>query len=474
MFTTFSGLIVSRSCTLTLVVVACLFTVYDLVSQRVNSPSIRRNGDEAHSTGLSTPATLRRPLNRPESVAQLEGNTDLRPLHEQLVAGPTRPTGSSSALSSAKRGGVSEDTTSVANQGQQNLADVDHGPKWTHVHLCAIGDSLTEGITRVFSNPRKLKYRPYAPLVAELLRGHRGTLSNSRVASVSHQTFAFKGRTAGGIVYDTSRKMFGTSVEIDNNFTSLLRPGGDEMKRTPRVKVVPPSLVKALRSGHATIDVAGPNGAQQQVVAIEQILVVCAVMAGTNDVLRARGSAVSSPPLPPIPIDHTINHVVDLFGLCIRYHTQLRREQGEQAAVANIHFLLVPMGLPPAMFDPQSEILREGLIPFLVGKSGGKRSLFGYCLTPQASWKAMLQWRSEIHDMLVSPGRFHEELERFASAVGSSDHFLRAGVGVSKEVVVFDDILTNNISLWSDCLHLTEVGYDLMAARIARVVKQQT
>ncbi len=451
---------VSRHCTGVLLTVAVVFTLYDLLGQRptASSSSLPRS-DHHHAA---------------------EGDTSFRPLHESIRDSSKTAPASWTRISSsqAKSSGVGEDSGTKA--------------KWTHVHLCAIGDSMTEGIARVFSNPRRLKYFPYAPMVAEMLRGHRGVLSSSFVASVSHHTFAFKGKTAAGILHEAASRMFGPHHTVNTNRTALFGRGGSggEMGRTPKLAVVPSGLARVLTTGRTLVEEPNTTAANftssassspsspLREVPVEQVLIICSVMAGTNDVLRAEGSTVATPVLPPVPIATTLSSILDLLALCVRYHTQLRLElKGENDAekVPHVSFLLLPLGLPPVMFDPSSEVLRDVIHPFLSGKSAGKRSLFGYCLTPFSSWSPMSKLRDEIHNILVSPGQFHDDLERLAADfLASRDQFLGAGVASTNEVANFDTVLPDNQTLWTDCLHLSEVGYTIMATRIAQVIKQQT
>jgi hypothetical protein len=345
-----------------------------------------------------------------------------------------------------------------------------------HVHIIGVGDSLTEGVLRAKEATTKLLTSPYVEQTKRsLLEKHRLISGGDRIVSVTTQTFGFRGKSAAGVLYEAGRKMFATDAD--------------------RSSLVPSAIPADLR--HVFLNHQDSETSKEEV---HRVVIVCSVLGGTNDLLRTKGSTVAAS-LPSISTDDTMAHLVKLQHLCADYARAMAKRTVAVDSPLHVQVLLLPMSLPPAMVDPSS-VVHQRLLRSLEGKRNSIRATYGYCTTPEASWRAMLEHRRVVNDFITSPGRFIEALEKLAQTLRLDDGGAAVGQGdkafaqepngnratgpstaptrkpivtiVSKEAVVLDELLfPDDVTVWSDCLHPTAKGYTDMGARVAAVIQHQ-
>lgn len=317
------------------------------------------------------------------------------------------------------------------------VSEIHFGERKLHVHLLAMGDSLTEGLSRV-TGSTKIFLSPYVKALSSKLIN--AICSNGdRVQSVTSQVFAFRGRTSGMLVDEISSILFVNSSNRIDPFA------------------IPADLHSILVD---STDVLGPH----------RVVIVCAVMAGSNDVLRAEGSRVGRA-LTVITLEETLSKVTAIHELCTDYARAVVHRSRSQLPVT---IQLLPMGIPPMMLDPQTQTMRF-VASRLEGKRNAVRAQYGYCFTSPSSWHAMNTQRLKIRDALVSPGHFFEGLELLVERKNEIDRAFpeRLRSSVCQEAVDSDPFLVDNTTLWSDCIHLTPTGYDLLGEVVAGVLIRQ-
>lgn len=366
------------------------------------------------------------------------------------------------------------------DDGDATIASSSGSPQHVHIHLIAIGDSLTEGVVRKHGTT-KLLYSPYSHIVKEVLTSNASSAlaGGDRIVSVTTQVFGFKGKTAGGVFYSTSSRLFKSDEE-----------------RSQLIPAAIPADVQSVFLNHVDSDGGGKQ--------VDRVVMVCAVMAGTNDLLRAEGSTVSDQP--PLPTSNTTENIFKIHQLCADYARAIAKRSLPADSSLYVQLLLLPIALPPVMLAHTSRVVRKINATMNEKKNPRLRSSYGYCLTEPPSADAMMRQRSKLNDIITSPGRFIERLEQLTQsmrledggeAVGKGDiAFAAAMFGkaskakpqvtsvpskrkkpivslVSKEVVQFDSLFSDDVALWSDCLHMTHLGYEIIGKHVAHCIRQQ-
>lgn len=416
----------------------------------------------------------------PHSVASTGGN-----LHELVLRASQRTDLSARSAVKARRQHEAEESAMAKRSvGQNDGGDSDNGvaPSTTqniHVHIVAVGDSLTEGVLRAKEATTKLLMSPYVDSTKRSLMEKQQISGGDRIVSVTTQTFGFRGKSAAGVLYEASQRMFASESDRRNLIPSAI-----------------PADLRHVFLNHQDSDTG------KEVV--HRVVMICSVLGGTNDILRTKGSTVA-PTLPTIDPEDTMSSLLKLHHLCADYARAMAKRTVAFDAPLNVQVLLLPIRLPPAMIDPSSVVHRR-LVASLEGKRNSLRATYGYCTTLEPSWKAMLEHHRVVNDFITSPGRFIEGLERLAqtlriedggNAVGEGDKAFapelarsssmhpqgpQSGVPtrkpivtvVSKEAVQLDEAaLPDDLGLWTDCLHLSVKGYYTMGQRVATVILQQ-
>ncbi|CUI12834.1 membrane-associated protein, putative [Bodo saltans] len=411
--------------------------------------------------------------------------TGVRSLQELVLQTHQRKDMSArSAVKTRKQNEVEESAMAKRSIGQNDggddqpsMVDAPSSCQHVHVHVIGVGDSLTEGVLRAKEASTKLLTSPYVDHTKKsLLDKYRIISGGDRIVSVTTQTFGFRGKSAAGVLYETDRKMFASEIDRKN--------------------LVPSGIPADLR--HVFLNHQDSDSKEE----VHRVVIVCSVLGGTNDLLRTKGSTVA-PTLPSISTDDTMAHLIKLQHLCADYARAMAKRTVAVDSPLHVQVLLLPISLPPAMIDPSS-VVHQRLLRSLDGKRNSIRATYGYCTTPETSWKAMLEHRRVVNDFITSPGRFMEALEKLAQSLRIEDGGTAVGQGdkvfarelnneksvaagqstaptrkpivtiVSKEAVVLDEnLFPDDVAVWSDCLHLTGKGYADMGVRVAAVIQQQ-
>lgn len=366
----------------------------------------------------------------------------------------------------------------AAADGASQQQSSGSSPRNVHVHIIAIGDSLMEGVSRVRGTSTKLRTTPIAPMMATLLETERSLVGGESIVSATSQVIGYRGQSSGQVLHQAGNVLF--------------RNPHDREALVPAS--IPAELSRVLLNGVDSATGTHP---------VHRVVMVCLVMAGTNDMLRAPGSTFSE--LPPVTVDKTLRHNVELHRLCADYARAMLHRQIPQDSTMDGSIVLLPSPPLPVMFGSGGSTDGGGgggLHPVVkalqssVAHKPGALRFVSYCFADAASQKAMLRFHAELVDRLTSPGQFLESLEALAKELrereGIVDTFGMGGRAsgmqtnkrnnnlhvvtvVAKEVLRFDRTVFSSVQLkdWTDCLHPSMEGYQAMGKHAAQHVRQQ-